>query len=80
MGKDYVPIRLLNITSDPVIIYKGTPAGVVTSVTGEPPVPMATQGEETGKPGCGDKIPDFLKPLCKSGGENLSEGEKELLT
>ena len=56
VGKDYIPIRLLNTTSEPITIYKGTPAGVVTLVAGEPPVPMETK-----------KIPDFLRPLCKSG-------------
>ena len=30
VGKDYIPIRLLNTTSEPITIYKGTPAGVVT--------------------------------------------------
>ena len=43
VGKDYIPIRLLNTTSEPITIYKGTPAGVVTPVAGEPPVPMETK-------------------------------------
>ena len=78
VGKDHIPIRLLNITSEPVTIYKGTPAGVVGPVAGEPPVPVETK-PETEKPSCGEKMPDFLKPLCKSRGENLSaEGRKKL--
>ena len=78
VGKDYIPIRLLNTTSEPVTIYKGTPAGVVTPVTGEPPVPVETK-KETEKPSCDEKMPDFLKLLCKSGSENLSaEGKKKL--
>ena len=76
--KDYLPIRLINTTSKPVTIYKGTLAGVVTPVTGEPPVPVEIK-KETEKPSCDGKMPDFLKPLCRSGSENLSaEGKKKL--
>ena len=36
-----------------------------------------TTKKETEKPSCEEKMPDFLKPLCKSGSENLSaEGKK----
>ena len=45
VGKDYIPIRLLNTTSKPVTIYKGTPAGVVGLVAGEPPVPGEAKPE-----------------------------------
>ena len=78
VGKDYIPIRLLNTTSEPVTIYKGTPAGVVGPMAGEPPVPVETKPEPE-EPSHGEKMPDFLKPLCKSGGESLSaEGRKKL--
>ena len=78
VGKDYIPIRLLNTTSEPITIYKGTPAGVVTPVADQPPVPMETK-KEPEKPRGEEKIPDFLRPLCKSGSENLSaEGKKKL--
>ena len=78
VGKDYIPIRLLNTTSEPITIYKGTPAGVVTPVAGEPPVPVETKKEPEQKR-CTEKMPDFLRPLCKDGSENLSsEGKKKL--
>ena len=78
VGKDYIPIRLLNTTSEPITIYKGTPAGVVTPVAGEPPVPVETK-KEPEKKRCTEKMPDFLRPLCKDGSENLSsEGKKKL--
>ena len=78
VGKDYIPIRLLNTTSEPITIYKGTPAGVVTPVAGEPPVPVETKKEPEQKR-CTEKMPDFLRPLCKEGSENLSsEGKKKL--
>ena len=78
VGKDYIPIRLLNTTSEPITIYRGTPAGVVTPVAGEPPVPVETKKEPEQKR-CTEKMPDFLRPLCKDGSENLSsEGKKKL--
>ena len=55
VGKDYIPIRLLNTTSEPITIYKGTPAGVVTPVACEPPVPIETK-KEPGKPRGEEKI------------------------
>ena len=78
VDKDYIPIQLLNTTSEPITIYKGTPAGVVTPVAGEPPVPMETKKEPEEKR-CTEKMPDFLRPLCKDESENLSsEGKKKL--
>ena len=78
VGKDYIPIRLLNTTSEPITIYKGTPAGVVTPVAGEPPVPVEAK-KEPEKKRCTEKMLDFLRPLCKDGSENLSsEGKKKL--
>ena len=51
VGKDYIPTRLLNTTSEPVTIHKGTPSGVVTPVAREPPVPVETK-KEPEKPRC----------------------------
>ena len=35
VGKDQIPIGLLNTASEQVTIYKGTPVGVVMPVVGE---------------------------------------------
>ena len=79
VGSDYVPIRMMNTTTEPVTLYQGTPAGTVTPIENPPPpaensIPVTHKKHKIGQ------VPSHVKQMYQEGSERLSKEGKQQLT